>query len=97
MSKLFRNRPKSVTPKPKRRWYQFSLKTLLVSMTLLCIGPGGHVAYEQNKARRQKAAVEAIQELGGIVQYDQTVPPRSATMRQILVSTSFLSLDICLR
>ena len=35
-----------MSDKPKRRWYQFSLKTLLVVMTLLCVGPGGYVAYE---------------------------------------------------
>ena len=61
-----------MSDKPKRRWYQFSLKTLLVVMTLLCLGPGGYVAYEQEKARRQKAAVEAIEKLGGNVKYDWT-------------------------
>jgi hypothetical protein len=30
-----------MTAKPKRRWYQFSLKALLVVLTLLCLGPGG--------------------------------------------------------
>src|SRR6185436_12188597 len=79
-----------MTAKPKRRWYQFSLKTLLVVLTLLCLGPGGYVAYEQNKARRQKAAVEAIEKLGGTVAYDHEVPPpRSALMRQILGDESF--------
>jgi hypothetical protein len=33
-------------------------------MTLLCIGPGGYVVYEQRKARDQKAAVLAIEEVG---------------------------------
>jgi hypothetical protein len=51
--------------KPKLRWYQFSLKWLLVVMTLLGVGPGAYVAYEQNKARKQIAAAEAIQKLGG--------------------------------
>jgi len=53
-----------VSDKPKRRWYQFSLKTVLVVLTLLCLGPGRYVAYEQAKARKQKAAVEAIEKLG---------------------------------
>ena len=69
---------------PKRRWYQFSLKTLLVTLTLLCLGPGGYVAYEQNKVRRQKGAVEAIEKLGGVVGYGRNVPGRSAMLRQIL-------------
>jgi hypothetical protein len=78
-----------VTVKPTRRWYQFSLKTLLVVLTLLCLGPGGYVAYEQAKARRQKVAVGVIEELGGSVEYDQTVPARSAMVRQILGDESF--------
>jgi len=74
---------------PKRRWYQFSLKALLVGMLLLCLGPGGFVAYEQNKARRQKGAVEAIEELGGVVGYGRNVSARSALLRQILGDDTF--------
>jgi hypothetical protein len=82
----------AVSDKPKRRWFQFSLKTLLVALTLLCLGPGGYVAYEQNKARKEKAAVKAIEKLGGSVYYfdyfeKQTV--RSPMMRQILGDESF--------
>jgi predicted negative regulator of RcsB-dependent stress response len=73
-----------MTAKPKRRWYQFSLKTLLVVLTLLCLGPGGYVAYEQRKAREQKAAVEAIEKLGGKVETNNKVPGRSPMLRQIL-------------
>jgi hypothetical protein len=74
---------------PKRSWFQFSLKTMLVGMTALCIGPLSFVANERSKAKRQKAAVEAIEKLGGSVEYDRTVPPRLATMRQILGDESF--------
>src|SRR6478735_8899775 len=70
--------------KPQRRWFQFSLKTLLVGMTVLCIGPGGYVVYEQAKARRQKAAVEAIEKLGGKLIFDERVPVRSPAIGQIL-------------
>ena len=79
----------AMTAKPKRRWYQFSLKTLLVVLTLFCIGPGGYVAYEQAKARRQKAEVEAIERFGGQLGFDREVPFRSATIRQILGDESF--------
>jgi hypothetical protein len=78
-----------VTTKQKRRRYQFSLKTLLVGLTLLCLGPGGYVAYEQNKARRQKGAVDSIEELGGVVDYGRNVSARSAMLRQILGDDSF--------
>ena len=78
-----------MTTPPKRRWFQFSLRTVLVVMTLFCIGPGGYVAYEQNKARREMAAVEVIEKLGGSVSYDPITPVRSATMRQILGDESF--------
>lgn len=78
-----------MTNTPKHRWYQFSLKTLLVGLTVLCIGPGGYVAYEQTKARKQKAAVEAIEVLGGIVFLNDDSPPRSETMRHILGDERF--------
>ena len=74
---------------PKRRWYQFSLKTLLVVLTLLCIGPGGYVAYEQRKAREQKATVKSLETLGAFIRRDPRTPPRSALMRAILGDESF--------
>ena len=30
---------------PKRRWFRFSLKTLLVVLTLLCVFVGGRIEY----------------------------------------------------
>ena len=73
-----------MSDKPKPRWYQFSLKTLLVFITLICLGPGGIVAYEQQKARRQRAAVASIEKIGGRVDYDDEAVKRSALMRVIL-------------
>src|SRR5688500_8424293 len=73
-----------MTATPKRRWYQFSLRTLMVAMLLLCLGPVGYVGYEQNKVRRQKGAVEAIEKLGGVVGYGRAVSGRSAILRKIL-------------
>jgi len=68
----------------KRRWYQFSLKTLMMMMVLLCLGPDGYVAFEQNKVHRQKEAVEAIEKLGGVVEYGRNLSTRPAILRQIL-------------
>lgn len=54
--------------KPKRkRWYQFSLLTLLLLTTAIAIGPGGWVLYEQGRARRQKRAVALLLTTGGEV------------------------------
>ena len=58
--------------KPKRRWFTFGLRTLLLLITALCVWLGIQV----NAARRQREAVVAIQKAGGMVIYDyQVVPP----------------------
>jgi hypothetical protein len=35
--------------KLKQRWYQFSLKTMLVGMLVLCVGIGSYVAWQRNR------------------------------------------------
>jgi hypothetical protein len=55
-----------VNVKPKRRWLRFSLKTMLVVMTLMSI-PLGWLAYERNEVSKRKAAIAAIEKLGGHV------------------------------
>ena len=72
--------------KPKRRWYQFSLRTLLVGMTVLCLGPGGYVAYQQNKAKRQRGATEALEKLGVIVQSNRMAPTRMSEKPSLFTS-----------
>jgi hypothetical protein len=47
--------------KPKGRWLQFSIRTVLVIVTLLCVGLSIWVA----AAERPRRAVAAIKELGG--------------------------------
>ena len=70
--------------KPHRRWFQFSLKALLIGMTVLCVGPGGYVAYEQAKGRKQMAAFRAVNEFGGYFALDGKTPVRSIWARWIL-------------
>ena len=53
----------------KRRWFQFSLRTLLVVVLLAGCGMGW-LSMKAETGRRQKAAVEAIVESGGVVTYD---------------------------
>ena len=56
------------SPKPRRRWLQFSLRTLLVLMLALgCVC--GWLASKIKRAREQREAVKAIEELGGRVDW----------------------------
>lgn len=51
---------------PKRRWAQFSLGTMFVVMTGLCVW----LAVQVNRANRQREAVAYVVSLGGKVGYD---------------------------
>ena len=42
-------------PKPKRRWYQFSLKTLLIVVTVATVAFGGWVQYMRYRALENRA------------------------------------------
>ena len=55
--------------KPRRRWFQYSLRTLLLLMLLVSIGMSW-VAVRMQRARRQREAVKGIERLGGGVMYD---------------------------
>src|SRR5262245_10359599 len=49
-----------------KKWFRFSLRTMLVLITALCIWLG----FQVNAARRQREAVAAILKVGGSVKYD---------------------------
>ena len=51
------------------------------------------MAYEQSKARRQKAAVEAIEKIGGRISYDPKVSQRPNWLKSILGDDSFKAND----
>jgi Leucine Rich repeat len=59
----------STTPKPRRRWYQYSLRTLMVLMLAIGCGLGWFTA-RMRQARSQRKTVETIAELNGWVGYD---------------------------
>ena len=61
-------------PIKRRRWFRFSLRMLLVVVTVLCVWLG----FKVNAARRQKEAVEAILKAGGQVSYDYQLVPLKA-------------------
>jgi hypothetical protein len=50
---------------PKRRWAQFSLGTMFVVVTVLCVW----LAVQVNRAHRQRDAVAALRKLGAAVFY----------------------------
>jgi len=53
-------------PGPKRRWYQYSLRTLFVLMTLFAVWLGLRI----HRAQQQKEAVEALLKADGSIVYD---------------------------
>src|SRR5688572_23770134 len=53
--------------KPRRRWLQVSLRTLLILVTLPSIGLGWIV----HRGERQRRAVAALKEMGAEVFYDR--------------------------
>ncbi len=61
--------PDKIEPKCKRRWFQFSLRSLLIFVTLVGCGLGW-LGFKVRAASRQQANVAAIVKLGGSVEYD---------------------------
>ncbi len=51
--------PKADLPKPKRRWFQFSLRTLLVGVTLFAI-PLGYVGWQTKIVSERKAILKRV-------------------------------------
>ena len=79
--------------KPKRRWFRFSLRMLLVVVTVLCVWLGFNV----NAARRQKDAVDAILKAGGEVVYDYQMFPEGHPKQFLLDKNAELSEPAWLR
>jgi hypothetical protein len=51
--------------KPKRRWFQFGLRTLLIAFLVLSL-PFSWFAVRMESTRKQREAVEAIRKAGGL-------------------------------
>ena len=54
--------------KPKRRWFQFSLRTLLIVVTLSAV-PLGWVGSKMAQQRREKAVIEWVINMKGRVYF----------------------------
>ena len=54
--------------KPRRRWYQFSLRTLLIVVTLSAV-PLGWVGWKLEQGRRQRPTIAWVGKMGGSVQF----------------------------
>ena len=61
--------PKAEPPKRKRRWFQFSLRTLLI-FTVVCAIGSAWVTRKVERKRKEREAVDAIIKLGGYALYD---------------------------
>lgn len=69
--------------RPKRRWPQFRLRTLLIVVVLLSL-PLSWFAARMERARRQREVVKVIKRMGGGVCYDHTGPSVPRWMRKCL-------------
>jgi hypothetical protein len=85
--------PKADPPKRKRRWFQYSLRTLLI-FTLICAIASAWLGRRIEQKRNERQAVEAIIKVFGTVTYDyQKVkgakPPGPDWLRKLLGENFF--------
>jgi hypothetical protein len=59
---------------PRRRWFRFSLRLLLIVVTVLAV-PLGWIGWELRQVRREQATITWIVETGGGVNYQSNFKP----------------------
>lgn len=80
----------STTPqnaRPRRGRLQFSLSGLGVAIAVFGLALAW-VSHERNRVQKRMNAIAAIEELGGIVQFDESQPFRPRWLRPLLGDTS---------
>jgi hypothetical protein len=77
-----------MTVAPKRRWFQFSLMTMLVVMTLVSV-PLAWLAHDHNEFRKREAVIAMIERIGGKVTYDTSQPFRESWLRPLVRSKMY--------
>jgi internalin A len=95
------NPPNAESPKRKHRWFQFSLRSLLV-FTMVCAIAAGWLGKRIEQKRTERVAVEAIVRLGGRVAYDyerDSAKPRGPEWLRALLGEDFFTrivgVDLC--
>lgn len=75
-------------PPPKRHWYQFSLRTLLVVVLLVSVGMSW-LTVRMQRVRKQREVINAVWELGGWVYGEAAEPSDQTWLRESLGSVFF--------
>ena len=65
--------PKADPPKRKRRWFQFSLRSLMIVVTLLAV-PLGYVGWQKKAVQERKAMLATIKASGGRLMFPPSAP-----------------------
>ncbi len=60
------------TVEPRRRWFRFSLRTLLIVVTVLSV-PLGWIGWRLGEVRRERAAITWVEDMGGRVSFHDRV------------------------
>src|SRR4051812_38117674 len=80
----------------RRRWFQFSLRSLLVFMLICALG-SAWIGHRMAQKRKELIAAEAVVRLGGRVRFDyqqidmNAKPPGAAWLRTFLGENFFSS------
>jgi len=83
-------------PTPKRRWYQYRLRTLVVLMLLASIGMSW-VAVRMERARRQQAALAELGKSGPMLWITEGAAPRGLAWLESVLGEGFFTRVIELR
>ena len=90
---------KSEPPKRKRRWFQFSLRTLMIFTAIAAVA-AGWLGKGMELKRNEREAMEALVKLGFYVEYDYEMEgpiakPRGPDWLRNLLGENFFSEVVC--